>query len=166
MNMQDTHRRLSRDAQARAAVAAVVLGLEDAWAAGDGQAWASYFAEDADFTVWFGLYLRGPEAIADVHQEIFDSCYRNTKLRLHIRDLRFLRPDIAVVHFDGRIAGAAGQSPEQPKFVPVAIMTKEDGHWRIAVFHNTKETMDEHLGNADVLTLSTGVAGLPCGRDA
>src|SRR5215510_10439758 len=142
MSMQAAGRCVSDYMQDKSAISAVVSGLEHAWAAGDGQAWASYFAEDADFTVWFGLYLRGPEAIADVHQEIFDSCYRNTKLRLHIRDLRFLRPDIAVVHFDGRIAGAAGQSPEQPKFVPVAIMTKEDGHWRIAVFHNTKETMD------------------------
>jgi uncharacterized protein (TIGR02246 family) len=164
--MQDTYQAFSRDVHARSAIAAVVLGLEDAWAAGDGQTWASYFAEDADFTVWFGLYLRGREAIADVHQEIFDSFYKSTKLRLHVRDLRFLRPDVAVVHFDGRIMGTARQSPEQPKFVPVAIMTKEDGRWRVAVFHNTKDTVDEQLGNAGVRNLSTGVAGLPCDREA
>jgi len=166
MNRQDTYQRFSHDAQARADIAAVVLGLEDAWAAGDGESWASYFAKDADFTVWFGLYLRGHEAIADVHQEIFDSFYRSTKLRLHVRDLRFLRPDVAVVHFDGRIVGSAEQSPEQPKFVPVAIMTKEEGHWRVAVFHNTKDAVDEHLGNGDVGKLSTGVPGLRCGREA
>jgi uncharacterized protein (TIGR02246 family) len=150
MNMQDAYRRLSRDVDARSAIAAVVLGLEDAWAAGDGQSWASFFAQDADFTAWFGLYLRGYEAIADVHQEIFHSFYKGTKLRLHVRDLRFLRSDIAVVHFDGRIMGIAEQSPEQPKFAPVAVMTKEDGRWRVAVFHNTKDTVDEHFDNGGV----------------
>jgi hypothetical protein len=45
-------------------------------------------------------------------QEIFDSFYKSTKLRFHVHDLRFLRPDVAVVHFDGRIMGAAEQWPE------------------------------------------------------
>jgi uncharacterized protein (TIGR02246 family) len=150
MNMHVTYQRFSHDMQAKSAIAAVVLGLEDAWAGGDGQSWAGYFAENADFTTWFGLYLRGCEAIADVHQEIFDSFYKSTKLRLHVRDLRFLRPDVAVVHFDGRIAGTAERSPDQSKFVPVAILTKEDGHWRVAVFHNTKDTVDEHFDNGGV----------------
>jgi uncharacterized protein (TIGR02246 family) len=150
MSMLVACRRASDDAHDKSAIAAVVSGLEHAWAAGDGQTWASYFAEDADFTVWFGLYLRSCEAIADVHQEIFDSFYKSTKLRLHVRNLRFLRPDVAVVHFDGMIVGPGDESPEQPQFVPVAVMTKEDGRWRVAVLHNTKNTVDEHIGDGDV----------------
>jgi uncharacterized protein (TIGR02246 family) len=148
--MQSVDRRSSNDVQDRSAVEAVVSGLERAWTAGNGQAWASYFAEDADFTVWFRLYLRGRDAIAAVHQEIFDSFYKNTKLRLDVPDLRFLRPDVAVVHFDGRIVGPGEQLPEQPQFVPVAVMTKEDGLWRVAVLHNTKNTVAEHLGKGDI----------------
>jgi len=143
-------RRLSDDVQDKSAIAAVVSGLEHAWAVGDGEMWASYFAEDADFTTWFGLYLSGQEAIADVHQEIFDSFHRRTRLRLHVRGLRFLRPDVAVVHLDGTIVGAGEESSVHPQFVPVAVMTKEDGRWRVAVFHNTKDTADELLDKGDV----------------
>lgn len=83
-------------------------------------------------------------------QQIFDSFYKSIKLRLDVRDLRFLRPDVAVVHFDGRVVGPGEQLPEQPQFVLVAVMTKEDGLWRVAVFHNTKSTVAEHLGKGDV----------------
>jgi uncharacterized protein (TIGR02246 family) len=150
MDMGPVNRGSFDDVHDRSALAAVVSGLERAWAAGNGQLWGSYFAEDSDFTVWFGLHLRGRDANAAIHQEVFDSFYEGTKLRLDVRDLRFLRPDVAVVHFDARIVGPGEQLPEQPQFVPVAVMTKEDEVWRIAVFHNTKNTVAEHLGTADV----------------
>jgi uncharacterized protein (TIGR02246 family) len=112
--MHPVDRRSSNDVQDRPAVEAVVSGLERAWAAGNGQVWASYFAEDADFTAWFGLYLRGRDAIAAAHQQIFDSFYKSTKLRFDVRDLRFLRPDVAVVHFDGRVVGPVSNCPSNP----------------------------------------------------
>src|SRR5262245_8163460 len=143
MRMQGVCRRLGADGQDRSAIADVVSGLEHAWAAGDASKWASYFAEDAGFTAWFGLYLRGCEAIADVYRESFESFYKSTKLRLDVRDLRFLRPDVAVLHLDGVVVGPRDESSGQAHFVPVAIMAKEDGRWQIAVFHNTKDTVDE-----------------------
>jgi uncharacterized protein (TIGR02246 family) len=97
-----------------------------------------------------GLHLRGRDAIAAAHQEIFDSFYKGTEVRLDVRDLRSLRPDVAVVHFDGRIVGPSEQLPEQPQFVLVAVMSKEDGLWRVVVFHNTKNTVAEYLGKGDV----------------
>ncbi|MCI0330014.1 MAG: SgcJ/EcaC family oxidoreductase [candidate division Zixibacteria bacterium] len=132
------------------AIEAIVSGMEQAWAKGDGQAWAGHFAANADFTVWFGLYLSGRDSIAAAHQQIFDSFYRNTKLRLEVRDLRFLRPDVAVVHLNGWVANQGEEFSEQPHIVPVAILTKDGGQWRIAVFHNTKNTVQEHLGKGDI----------------
>jgi uncharacterized protein (TIGR02246 family) len=147
MDMLAASRRLSDDEQDKLAIADVVAGLECAWAAGDGRTWASYFAEDADFTTWFGLYVRGREAIADVYREVFDSFQKSSKLRLHVRQLRFLRPGVAVIHLEGTIVGSCEQPPTHPPFVPVVIMTKQDGRWRVAVFHNTKDTADEYLGS-------------------
>jgi uncharacterized protein (TIGR02246 family) len=147
MDMLAASRRLSDDEQDKLAIADVVAGLECAWAAGDGRTWASYFAEDADFTTWFGLYVRGREAIADVYREVFDSFQKSSKLRLHVRHLRFLRPGVAVIHLEGTIVGSCEQPPTHPPFVPVVIMTKQDGRWRVAVFHNTKDTADEYLGS-------------------
>ena len=71
-------RRLSDDEQDRSVIADVVSRLECAWDADNGQMWASYFAEDADLTTWFGLYVRGWEAIADIHQEVFDSFHKSS----------------------------------------------------------------------------------------
>jgi uncharacterized protein (TIGR02246 family) len=136
---------MSDEAQDRAAIQAVVAGLAEAWGKGNGRAWGSYFAEDADFTAWFGLYLKGRDAIAASHQQIFDTVYKNTKVRLEIRSLRFLRPDVAVVHLNGSVVGEGEELSDEPHVVPVAVLTKESGSWRLAVFQNTKNSMSERL---------------------
>ena len=136
---------MSDEAQDRAAIQAVVAGLAEAW--------GSYFAEDADFTAWFGLYLKGRDAIAASHQQIFDTVYKNTKVRLEIRSLRFLRPDVAVVHLNGSVVGEGEELSDEPHVVPVAVLTKESGSWRLAVFQNTKNSMSErapHGGHTEV----------------
>src|SRR4029077_13387198 len=138
------------EAQDRVAIQAVMAGLAEAWGKGDGQAWGSYFAEDADFTAWFGLYLNGREAIAASHQQIFDTSYKNTNVRLEIRSLRFLRPDVALVHLNGSIVGGGEGLPDEPHAVPVAILTKESGSWRVAVFQNTRNSMSEIRGTGDI----------------
>jgi len=151
MSRQPGDRSSSDDGPDRSAIEAVVSGLERAWAAGDSQAWVSYFAEDADFTGWFGLYLGGRDAIAAVHRQIFESFYKSTELRLEVRGLRFLRPDVAVVHFDGRVVGRGERSTEYLQFVPVAVMTEADGRWRVAAFHNAKNTvLDGREGARDL----------------
>jgi len=147
--MQGACRRFTDDDEDRSAIADVVSGLERAWAAGDAGTWASFFAADADFTAWFGLYLHGCEAITDVHQEIFDTSCKHTKLRLDVRGLRFLRPDVAVLHFAGTVTGPGDDAPAQAQFAPVAVMAKEDGRWHVAVFHNTKDSVDEYLDCRD-----------------
>jgi uncharacterized protein (TIGR02246 family) len=126
---------MTDEAQDRLAIQAVLAGLAEAWAKGDGRAWGSYFTEDADFTAWFGLYLKGRDAIAASHQ--------HTKARLEIRSLRFLRPDVAVVHLNGSVVGEGEELPAEPHVVPVAVLTKESGSWRLAVFQNTKNSMSE-----------------------
>jgi uncharacterized protein (TIGR02246 family) len=136
---------MTDEAQDRLAIQAVVAGLAEAWGKGDGRAWGSYFTEDADFTAWFGLYLKGRDAIAAAHQQIFDTVYKNTNARLEICSLRFLRPDVAVVHFNGSVVGEGEELPAEPQVVPVAVLTKEGGSWRVAVFQNTKNSMSERI---------------------
>ena len=136
---------MTDEAQDRLAIQAVVAGLAEAWGKGDGRAWGSYFTEDADFTAWFGRYLKGRDAIAASHQQIFDTVYKNTKARLEIRSLRFLRSDVAVVHLYGSVVGEGEELPAEPHVVPVAVLTKESKSWRLAVFQNTKNSMSEHL---------------------
>ncbi|HEY9401750.1 MAG TPA: SgcJ/EcaC family oxidoreductase [Pyrinomonadaceae bacterium] len=132
---------LAQDASSRnadeKAIRAVIASLTDAWTAGDARAWARAFTEDADFTVWNGLYQKGREAIERGHAQIFSTFYKDTKLRYIVRSIRFLRDEVAVIHVDASVVKKGEDFPAAPQAVPVLIMVKDKGQWRVAVFHNT-----------------------------
>ena len=130
---QDTWRR----AKDEKAIQVVITSLTEAWTAGDAQAWARAFTEDADFTVWNGLYQKGREAIERGHAQIFSTFYKDTKLRYIVRSIRFLRDDVAIVHVDASLVKKSEDFPASPQAVPVLVMVKDKGQWRVAVFHNT-----------------------------
>jgi uncharacterized protein (TIGR02246 family) len=62
------------------AVRAVMARLREAWERGDGQAYASLFSEDAQYVTAPGERMRGRKSIADSHQEIFNTFFKETKL--------------------------------------------------------------------------------------
>lgn len=145
-----------RRAEDEKAIRAVIASLTDAWAAGDARAWARAFTEDADFTVWNGLYQKGREAIERGHAQIFSTFYKDTKLRYVVRGIRFLRDEVAVVHVDASLVKKGEDFPASPQAVPVLIMVKDKGQWRVAVFHNTNVQLSATLpSSAAKLTAGT-----------
>jgi len=133
-----------------AAIGAVVIRLSDAWRAGDGDAWAREFTDDADFTVWFGMRLKGAEQIAEGHRMIFESFYANTSFDLDIRQLRFLGDDTAVLHLAGAVVEAGAPPASEPDAVPVAVLQRISGDWKIVVFQNTPFAVDEFGDNGNL----------------
>ena len=121
----------------------VFTGLTEAWRNADGEAWGAYFAEDADFTVWFGLELKGRQAISSGHQYIFDGVYANTAFELEVRQLRKLSSDVVVAHLKGFVVKAGEVRSEKPDAVPVAVLQHIDGNWKIVTFHNTANVVEE-----------------------
>ena len=98
--------------------------LVDAWKAGDAQKFASPFASDADFIVWFGLKLHGKEEIAFGHNLIFKDFYANTVWDLRIDKIRFLGPEVALVHASGAILKNGESNPPEPDAVPLIVFHK------------------------------------------
>ncbi|MEI0739780.1 SgcJ/EcaC family oxidoreductase [Paenibacillus sp. JTLBN-2024] len=69
-----------------------------AWGKGDGEAYGACFTEDADYVTFQGEHLQGRKAIADTHQELWNSVLKGSTLEGEIKKIRFVTPDIAIFH--------------------------------------------------------------------
>lgn len=104
--------------------------MEQGWALGDGEAFASVFAQDVDFVTVRGEELFGRRAVALGHGQLFAGPYRDTKLTAEISLIRPLSGGISVVHVTSSIAPAGITTHAQ------AVVVQRDGVWEIAAFHN------------------------------
>lgn len=120
-----------------AAIRENVRQLEAGWNAKDGALLAKPFAADADYVVINGSYVKGREAIAEGHQRIFDTVYKESTLSLSVKQVRMLRPDVAVVYVKGTNKTPRGAQTHTAEAFMTLVMTKESGAWKIAAFQNT-----------------------------
>ena len=130
-------------------VSATIKNLTDAWAQGDAQTLASLFTNDATYTVWYGAQLKGKMAIEKGHEFVFSVLYPNSILHLDIVDIRFLGSDVALAHTEASIL-AAGEQAGEPEAVPLLVLHKINGVWKIAVLQNTLYAVNEFQQNGNV----------------
>ncbi|MEO7983917.1 MAG: SgcJ/EcaC family oxidoreductase [Bacteroidota bacterium] len=123
-----------------AAIRDLVKYLEDGWAKKDGNLFAKPFEENADYVVVNGMYIKGKAAIAGGHQAIFDSFYKETFIKTTVQSIRYIRPDIAIVHVDGVMTGTSyGQKVDTKAKIGLTVEKTATG-WQIAAFQNTPVT--------------------------
>jgi uncharacterized protein (TIGR02246 family) len=96
------------------AIRALYQQLLDGWNKGSGEAFAAPFAEDADLVGFDGTQLKGRQEIASFHQQLFDTFVKGSRLIGKVRSVRFLTPDVAVMHAVGGTI-MAGQSDIEPE---------------------------------------------------
>ena len=114
-----------------AAIANLVDAFVAGWNAGDGQACAVPFADDADFTAITGLRAQGRDLIGRGHAEILTPIYRGSA---HVNSFKFLRPDVAAADMTLRFVKGQPFALEQTWRGLVA--TKEGDTCSIAVFRD------------------------------
>lgn len=107
------------------------------WNAKSGAEFAKPFAEDADYVVINGMHVKGRAAIDKGHQQIFDTIYKNSTLVVSVEQIRFLRPDIAVVHVRSALTVTQENSTRTGDGRITLVMTKNKDKWEIAAFQNT-----------------------------
>ena len=112
-----------------------VKQMETGWNTKSGALFAKPFAEDADYVVINGNYIKCHAAIEAGHQRIFDTIYKDTTLSLTVKQIRFLRPDVAVVHVSGQRVGPTKDVVNDAMIT--IVMTKQKDGWLIAAFQNT-----------------------------
>jgi uncharacterized protein (TIGR02246 family) len=123
----------------RSAIEAIVRHLETSWNAMDAEAFASPFQEDADFVNIVGEHARGRAAIVEGHRAIFRDFYADSTTKLTLMAARLLRPEVALAHVQSVLDAPKGPLAGRNTGVFSMVLTKEDGQWTIAAFHNTRQ---------------------------
>jgi uncharacterized protein (TIGR02246 family) len=121
-----------------AAIRALLQKCIEGWNKGSSEAFAAQFAEDSDFVSANGMHLKGRKQNASHHQRIFDTIFKGTRLWAQVKSVRFLRPDVALMHTHGTILkpGESDASPE-PESIQTLTVSKHGNEWLIDAFHNT-----------------------------
>lgn len=115
------------------AIRQIIQDLEDAWNTGDAEAWSAHNANGICHTVFNGHFIEGKAAVHAAHSGIFKTIYKDTRQKFTVRWVRFLRPDVAAVQFDGEMSGKDNVLRARP----LAVLTKEQDRWQIEIFQNT-----------------------------
>ena len=131
---QSTYAQNDRTAD-EAAIRDNVKQMETGWNTKSGATFAKPFAEDADYVVINGSHIKAREVIETQHQRIFDTVFKDTTLSLNVKQIRFVRPDVAVVHVTGRRDGP-NENLKQGAIITM-LMIKEKQVWKITAFQNT-----------------------------
>ncbi len=122
-----------------AAIRENVRQLESGWNAKSGALFAKPFAEDADYVVINGMHIRGREAIDKGHQHIFDTFMKETTISLSVKQTRYVRPDVAVVHVGAHLkAPQAAEGAREADAAITLVMSKDKAGWKIVAFQNTQ----------------------------
>ena len=109
------------------------------WNAGSGAAFAAPFAEDGDLVAFDGTHFKGRQAIIDFQQPLFDRWLKGTRLVGEVQSVRFLNPDVAVMHAIGGtvMRGKAKPNPARDS-IQTLVAVRSAGTWQLAAFQNTR----------------------------
>ena len=135
-----TSKSMSASESDEEAIRALFFQMMDGWNKGSGEAFSAPFEEDGEQVGFDGTHLKGRQHIASFHQQLFDTFVKGSRLVGKVRSLRFLTPDVAIMHTIGGTI-MAGQTDVEPERNSVQVFTakKDDrGNWRIAAFANIR----------------------------
>lgn len=110
-------------------IRSLLARLYDAWARGDGDAYAACFAEKSDYITFNGIHLRGRAENADLHGALFRTVLKGVKLSAEIESIELLSINVALVHTVGT---------GRKKSYQTYVLVKFDAGWLIRSFQNTR----------------------------
>jgi uncharacterized protein (TIGR02246 family) len=120
-----------------AAIRELISQQVKGWAAGDPEAYAAVFASDADYVTFLGSHYVGREAIAASYVPLFRKLLRGSRLQIDITRVRFLTPDVALIHANATVVKKAGQRNRRNARVNTSVAVRIDSRWRLAASQNT-----------------------------
>jgi len=112
----------------------------DAWAKRDGHELAKIMAGDVDFVTVATVYLHGRADFEKFHVRLLSGRFKDSTITPLEITVRFLRPDMAVVHWSWKIEGDKNfdGTPRSARFgLMTMVGQKRAGTWQVVVAQNT-----------------------------
>ncbi|GGS79707.1 SgcJ/EcaC family oxidoreductase [Nonomuraea spiralis] len=110
--------------------------MTQTWNAGDSAGYAGLFTEDADYITFFGLHLKGRQAIEETHRALF-----RTSIKLAEGGpepiVRPLTDDVALVIAGGTSSVDGVPDPSRTSVISLTALRTPEG-WRFASFQNSR----------------------------
>ena len=99
------------------------------------------YRADAEFTNVAGIHVRGAAEIEKFLAAGFATRLKGATWKPVNTTIRFIRPDVAVVHVSSEITGFLnpdGSTAPPHNELSIRVFQKDSGLWRVAAFHNTR----------------------------
>lgn len=97
-----------------------------------------HFTQNASAVNVAGLQLDGRDALLDANRRGLAGPLRDEHARYQVRDITFLRPDVAVAHKRAWATDPDGEPiAVGHAMVAVYVLVREDGRWWVAARQNT-----------------------------
>src|SRR5699024_4312930 len=122
------------------AIRKVVVAMTEGFNRHDAKEATRMYEPDARFVTVRGEVMNGQPAIENGLASILRSRARNASQRTLDVAVRFLRPEIALVHVKNELSGLLapdGQSLPSHQELSLRVFVKESGTWRVTAFQNT-----------------------------
>lgn len=113
--------------------------LSESWARGDAGSYGAEFTDDCDYVAFDGTRFRGPSEPHAHLARLFDSVLKGTRLEGEVESVRFLTPEVAVVHWTGSVAYPWNKRVRsRRRSRQTLVIVRRDGNWKVAAFQNTR----------------------------
>jgi uncharacterized protein (TIGR02246 family) len=113
-----------------------------AWAKHDGHELAKIMSEDVDFVNVGGDWLHGRKDFELYHSRLLSGRFKESRFVPLETFVRFLRPDLAVLHWSWKVEGDKNEdgTPRKPRFgLFTMIVEKKNGGWLVVEAQNTNQ---------------------------
>jgi uncharacterized protein (TIGR02246 family) len=125
---------LAQSAADETAIRKVTEQFAPAWAKGDDKSLGALYTADADYVSSTGLVAKGRTEIEKAYATQFTGVYKGTSLKAGVTNVRFLKPDVAIVNGTFEVSGMRGSDGKEvpPRNgISTSVVVKQNGQWLI-----------------------------------